>query len=156
MSQPFFSPMTGHPNVYVTVDGHIDWATLPAFTINGQKRDMPIRLRVGDDKFGLTHIILRHGKWFEKLRREPCELIWAKLSTGGGSFYKGNKKLKTNLYVRLAPECFLVLEYQLDNNKPFYSIVSLYHKSPKSGEESIGSYQSKFANPGARKPLRKI
>ncbi|MDM2724197.1 MULTISPECIES: hypothetical protein [Enterobacterales] len=155
MPQPIFTPQGDDRNDYITIDGCIDWAMIPAHTLPRQKYDMPIRVRVGDELFGVKHILMRHGQWLEKLRRTPCELIWEKLSLSSGSFYRGNKPSKINIYVRLAPECFLVMEPQNDSTKRFYSVVSLYKRSPRSDEKPIGLYQSIFANPKASKALRK-
>jgi len=156
MAKPIFNQTGDDKDDYITVDGQIDWAIIPAYTIPKQKNDMPIRFRVGDQAFGRLHIYEGHGKWLNDMRRTAEELVWEKLSLYGGNFYKGNKKNRIALYVRLSPSCLLVLEPMRDANGVwFYSVVSLYRKEPKKGEDSIGVYSSEFSNKNANKALRK-
>jgi len=115
---------------------------------------MPIRVRVGDQSFGIKHIYAGHSKWLSQMKRTPEELIWEKLSLSGGNFYRG-KKNRITMYVRLSPTCFLVLESQMDQGVKFYSVVSLYKKSPQKDDEPIATYESAFANPLANKALRR-
>lgn len=157
MPAPIFTPLGDDKDDYITVDGHIDWAIIPAHTVPRQKVDMPIRVRVGDQSFGIKHILDGHLAWLEKMRRTPCELIWEKLSLSSGAFYPGNKGNRVAIYVRLSPGCFLVLESQIDTNtnEKFYSVVSMYHRAPKKDEKPIGNYESRFSNPNANRALRR-
>lgn len=154
MPAPIFLPLGDDKDDYITVDGQIDWATIPAHTLPKHKVDMPIRMRVGDQSFGDKHIYDGHARWLKKMKRTACELIWEKLSLAGGKFFKG-KKNRTVIYVRLTPECLVVLEPQIDNRTNFFSIVTIYQKQPKKGELPIADYSSNFANPKANKTLRK-
>ncbi|POY52143.1 hypothetical protein D5073_21055 [Pectobacterium versatile] len=154
MPKPIFIPLGDNKNDYITVDGQIDWATIPARHIGRQNCDMPIRVRVGDQSFGIKHIYAGHSKWLSQMKRTPEELIWEKLSLSGGNFYRG-KKNRITMYVRLSPTCFLVLESQMDQGVKFYSVVSLYKKSPHKDDEPIATYESAFANPLAKKALRR-
>ncbi len=159
MPAPIFTPLGDDKNDYITVDGEINWATIPAHTLPKQKVDMPIRLRVGDQNFGDKHIYEGHSKWLVQKQRTACELIWEKLSLQGGKFYKGNKKGRNTLYVNLDPHCLIVLEHQQCQSTkpptPFYSIVTMYNKRPKRDEKPIADYSSQFKNPKANRALRK-
>lgn len=156
MPAPIFTALGDDKNDFIAVDGEIDWAILPAYTLPKQKTDMPIRLRVGDQSFGDKHIYEGHAKWLAQMRRTACELIWEKLSLQGGKFYRGNKG-RSNLYINLSPQCLLVLERQVDTatNTPFFSIVTVYQKQPKKDDKEIGSYSSTYKNPKANKALKK-
>lgn len=155
MPAPVFAPQGDDKDDYIMVDGQIDWATIPAHTLSRQKVDMPIRLRVGDQRFGCKHIYEGHKDWLDKIKRSVCELLWEKLSLGGGKFYKG-KKGRFNLFVRLSPDCLIVLESQIDNAVKFFSIVTIYNKQPTKWEKTIADYSSSFANKSANRALRKI
>ncbi len=149
---PVFTEQGNDKNDFIAIDGHIDWAIIPKNTIHKQKRDLPIRLRVGDQDFGKEHIELRHGKWLQKKRKTVCEMLWEKLSRCGGQFYNGNKKGKIKLYVRISPEAVLLLEEQYD--KPgkthFLSVVTIYTHTPKHDEKVIGIYRADFRNPNIK------
>lgn len=159
MPAPVFAAQGTHKDHFVTVDGQVDWAIIPAHTLPRQKKDMPIRLRVGDQDFGEIHIYEGHATWLTKIKRSARELLWEKLSLQGGKFYKGNKGGRNKLHVNLAPHCSIVLEHQQDTSTtpptPFYSIVTMYQNRPKKDEKSIGDYSSTFKNPNANKALRK-
>lgn len=156
MPAPIFEPQGDNKDDYIAVDGEVDWAVIPAYTLPRQKQDMPIRLRVGDQNFGDKHIYARHSDWLTKIGRSACELIWEKLSLQGGKFYKG-KKGRNNLFVNLTPKCLLVLEKQYDSSTKthFYSIVTVYTTEPKRDESPIAEYNSSFKNPNANRALRK-
>jgi len=148
---PTYAEQGTNKNDYITIDGHTDWATIPADTLPKQKQDIPIRLRVGDQNFGKNHIELRHGKWLKQKRKTVCQMLWEKLSKSSGKFYEGNKKEKkrVKLYVRISPEAVLLLEKQYDKNDRvhFLSVVTIYIHTPKHDEEEIGVYLSKYRNP---------
>lgn len=163
MPAPIFAEQGTSKDDFITVDGEVDWAVLPAYTIKGQKVDLPIRLRVGDQNFGEEHIYVGHKDWLDGLKRTARELIWEKLSLQGGKFYKGkpgNKgQARTNLFVKLSPDCLLVMEKQQDKTTTpptqFLSVVTLYKKQPTRYDKSIGDYSSNFKNPKANRALRK-
>ncbi|MFA0238040.1 MULTISPECIES: hypothetical protein [Vibrio] len=156
MPAPIFTPQGTHKNDYIEVDGEIDWAIIPAHTLPGQKVDMPIRLRVGDQDFGEKHIYHGHADWLTKIKRSASELVWEKLSLQGGKFFKGKKK-RHNLYVNLTPHCLIVLERQQDRatNTHFYSIVTMYQHRPQRHDKALADYSSTFKNPNANTALRK-
>lgn len=41
MPQPIFTPQGDDRNDYITIDGCIDWAVIPAHTLPRQRCDMP-------------------------------------------------------------------------------------------------------------------
>jgi len=145
---PAFSPTGDGKNDYITIDGYIDWAIIPAGTIKKYNKDMPIRLRHGDQNFGHEHIKIRHSTWLKKSKRSVCEMLWAKLSLHSGKFYSTRKKSKVLLHIRLAPTVLVTLESQHDKNKNihFFSVTTMYQDHADDDNVEIGTYSSDFIN----------
>lgn len=146
---PKFIPNGDRENDYITIDGHIDWAVIPAGTIDKVNIDMPIRLRLGNDVFGLNHINKRHGHWLKKYKTDACNMLWKKLSLYGGKFYTTQKKSKMLLHIVLNPEALISLEkkYDKDTKEHFFSVVTIYQQRPKDINNPNGIYDIAFRNP---------
>ncbi|AUW07505.1 hypothetical protein [Vibrio campbellii] len=157
MPKPIFTHQGTDPDDYILVDGQKDWAIIPSNTLKGQRTDTPIRLRVGNDNYGEKHINLRHKGWLMKKRRTVPELVWEKLSLNGGVFFKDPKKNRTNLYVKIDPTAYLVMErHQCKIDKSwFFSVVTMFPKAAPKDLVELGKYQSNFCNPLANRALRR-
>ncbi|MNO64850.1 hypothetical protein D3C76_555870 [compost metagenome] len=105
------------------INGSPDFAVIPAGTLPGFDVDMPIRLPVGDNKFGAAHILNKHYHWVMKAQPSGCvaTLVHRKLSQPGRIFTTDSSD-KLALVMRVAPDAFMVLKKIPD----FFSITTLY------------------------------
>ena len=105
------------------IDNHTDFAVIPAGTLVGFAGDMPIRLPMGDTKYGAVHILKRHGHWVKKQQQDGCvaTLVHRKLSQTGRIFTAESPD-KLTLMMRVGPEAFMVLKVMTG----FLSITTLY------------------------------
>jgi hypothetical protein len=120
---PAFSlgPKSGTDRFWL-IDNHTDFAIIPAGTV-GFEKDMPIRLPMGNTKYGAVHILKRHGHWVRIHQKNECvaTLVHRKLSQTGRIFTAESSD-KLTLMMRVAPEAFMVLKVM----NGFLSITTLY------------------------------
>jgi len=119
------------------IDGQPNFAIIPAGTINGFAKDMPIRLPDGDTKYGAMHISKKHGNWIFKQQKHGCvaTLVHRKLSQPG-RIHTTESTNKLSLMMRLAPEAFMVLKVMPD----CLSITTLYLKQKPTDGVEIAKY----------------
>lgn len=119
------------------LNGHADFARIPAGIISQYPEGVPIRLPDGDNKYGAIHILQGHGHWVRKHQPNGCvaTLVHRKLSQGGRIFTAESDN-KLTIAMRMAPDAFLVLKLMSD----FLSITTLYLRQRALEGEEIGKY----------------
>lgn len=119
------------------INGNPNFAVVPGGTLQGFGMDMPIRLPVGDNKFGATHILNKHYHWVMKAQQNGCvaTLVHRKLSQSG-RFYTTDSSEKLALVMRVAPDAFMVLRHLSD----FFSITTLYVRPRQTEGIELGRY----------------
>jgi len=122
---------------YWLLDGGKVFSSIPANTLPSISIDMPIRLQVGDGRFGSTHITARHGKWLQRYQPDGCvaTFVHKKLSTSGKILLLEEKD-KVGLALTLNPDSALILR----NIGDFFSIITIYYKKSGLIGEEIGRY----------------
>lgn len=105
------------------INGGLDFAVIPAGTLPGFEGAVPIRLPVGDNKFGAEHILRKHYHWVMKAQPNGCiaTLVHRKLSQPGKIFTTDSTE-KLALVMRVAPDAFMVLRKVPE----YLSITTLY------------------------------
>jgi hypothetical protein len=122
---------------YWLIDGGENFSLLPANTIPGIVNDMPIRLQVGDGRFGSTHITARHGKWMQRYQPDGCvaTFIHKKLSSSG-KIIQLVEDNKIGLALTLTPNASLILR----NIGDFFSVTTIYYRSSPLEGDVIARY----------------
>lgn len=135
---PKFSQTGTEKFDYWLVDGVKTFSKLPANSIPGIAVDMPIRLQLGDGRFGSTHITARHGKWLEQHQPGGCvaTFVHRKLSTSGKILVLEEAD-KIGLALTLTPQAAIILRKVTD----FFSITTIYFKKGGLVGEEVGRYK---------------
>ena len=137
-----FSTTGGHKFDYWLINSKKDWAVIPANTIEGFDRDIPIRLQKGTKSFGQEHIHIKHGRWLHKHKLSLTELLSLKLAQPG-IFYSTKHENKIKLMMRLTPDTLIVLRYEKSDGG-FFTIVTMYKKRGSVKGHKIGLYHPDF------------
>lgn len=144
--QPTFKKSGENPFDFWTVNGHKNWAVLPS-AITGFATELPIRLQVGNSKFGYTHIMERHSRWVEKNSHDALEgLLWKKLGQMGKVHTDHNDDSKRTLTMAIVPLGILVLRKVGGKNDEFLTVVTLYGSNNFRNIDGylIGRYKSEY------------
>ncbi|MGM7935658.1 hypothetical protein [Yersinia enterocolitica] len=122
---------------YWLIDGGKNFSVIPANTIPGIVTDMPIRLQVGDGRFGSTHITARHGKWMQKYQSDGCvaTFVHKRLSTSGRIVLLDEEN-KIGLALTLTPNSSIILR----NIGDFFSVITIYYRQNALEGDLVGRY----------------
>lgn len=119
------------------LNGHADFAKIPAGVIGQYPDGVPIRLPAGDKKYGAIHILQGHGHWVRRHQPNGCvaTLLHRKLSQPGRIFTAESDN-KMTIAMRMAPDAFLVLKLMAD----FMSVTTLYLRQRTLEGTEVGRY----------------
>lgn len=136
------------PYSFWSINGNENFATIPGDTINGIPHDMPIRLQVGNQVFGATHVNIRHGVWVKKCLKHYSEddprlvpaLLHKKLNQAGQIYLTKDEHF--SIVLSLTPNTSLFLRKIED----YLSVTTFYHKqnSPDQFWLPQGKYLSTY------------
>ena len=114
----------------------IDYAVFP--NIRHAMREFhrgPVRLQVGNAKWGLQHITLAHAKEINRLNMEPAAFVSSIVKRGSPIYcefdtMKDSQRTQT-VNVRIGT---VVLEYKSTRLESFYTIITAFSRRQPVGE----------------------
>lgn len=134
------------------INGSLDFAVIPAGTIPNIEENMPIRLPVGDKKYGAIHILEGHRHWVMKTQPDGCvaTLVHRKLSQSGRIFTTESSG-KLALVMKLSPEAFMVLR----RAPGCFSVTTLYSRPRQPDGVELARYMGNLwaTHPYKQTPL---
>lgn len=117
---------------------------IPRNTIQGFHTDIPIRLQMGNSKFGATHIQAEHGQWLEQISMIAPQFLHYKLGQVG-TIHSTNSPKKVIISMPTYPRGFMVLQLNPHNQLgEFFGLTTIYPRHKVSSGSVIGRYSDAF------------
>jgi hypothetical protein len=119
------------------VDGNPDLGHMPT-NIEGIE-SLPIRLKIGNVRYGQLHIDVRHGVWLSQKKETACSMVHKKLQQTG-KIYITESDGKLKIHLSLSPNALLLLHLHEWKDEKYYSVISIYPNEGALDGDFLGRY----------------